>query len=172
MAASGVRSVASAFGPKCPVPEGGVFLIPALRSRSYFAGMKSIVHVAEVMAENGREGRVFTPGGALELAFSSGGRDEPLTPEHLFAGAYAACFLGALKNAAVRSHLTLVGVTVQAQVSLLENEHDAYSLRVRMRAAVPGLDRHRAEHLMHLAHQSSPYSRAIRGNVEVELATD
>jgi len=132
------------------------------------------IHRARGGGDGGKRSRgaCVHAGGALELAFSSGGRDEPLTPEHLFAGAYAACFLGALQNAAVRSHLTLVGVTAQAQVSLLENEHDAYSLRVRMRAAVPGLDRHRAEHLMHLAHQSSPYSRAIRGNVEVELATD
>lgn len=134
--------------------------------------MKSIVHVAEVMAENGREGRVFTPNGSLEVAFTSDGHAEALTPEHLFAGAYAACFLGALKNAAERSHLTLVGVTVQAQVSLVEDEREVWSLRVRLRAAIPGLDRREAEHLMHLAHQSSPYSRAIRGNVEVELATD
>lgn len=133
---------------------------------------KKIVHVAEVMAEGGRNGRVQTDSGAFDFALSGAGDPDDITPEHLFAGAYAACFLSALRNAAARSHVPLTGVTVMAQVSLLEDERGAYDLSVLLRAAVPGMDLHRAQHLMHLAHQTSPYSKAIRGNVEVSLETD
>ncbi|HEY8993702.1 MAG TPA: Ohr family peroxiredoxin [Lacunisphaera sp.] len=134
--------------------------------------MKKTVHVAEVLSEGGRDGRIFTPSGSLDLSLSTASRPEAVTPEHLFAGAYAACFFAAMQNAAKRSHCFIEGLTVMAQVSLIEDEQGAFFLHVRMRAAVPGMDRHRAEHLMHLAHQSSPYSSAIHGNVDVVLGTD
>jgi osmotically inducible protein OsmC len=131
-----------------------------------------IVHVAEVLAEGGRDGRVLTDSGAFDLPLTTAPQPNAITPEHLFAGAYAACFLGALRNAAAQSHLSLGGVTVVAQVSLIENEQEDYELRVLLRASIPGVDLHRAQHLMHLAHRTSPYSKAIRGNVDVLLETD
>lgn len=133
--------------------------------------MKKVLHVAQVIADGGRDGRVSSDTKALDLKLSTGGRPDDLTPEHLFAGAYAACFLGAVRNAAEKSHVTIEGLTVSAQVSLVE-EKETWSLHVTLRASMPGLDAHRARHLMNLAHQTCPYSRALRGNVDVLLDTD
>jgi lipoyl-dependent peroxiredoxin len=134
--------------------------------------MKTTIHAAEVLSEGGRDGRLFTPSGSLDLSLSKGRDPKSLTPEHLFAGAYAACFFEAMQDAAKNSHCEVDGLTVMAQVSLIEDERGNPTLQVRMRATVPGMDRHRAEHLMHLAHQNCAYSRAIRGNADVILGTD
>ena len=133
--------------------------------------MKTI-HVAEMIAQGGRDGRVEAPEGGFAVQLSSDEQPGSVTPEHLFAGAYAACFLGAVENAARKSHEAVKGITVVGRVHLEEDARGGYQLNVELRAALPGIDEAKAQHLLHLAHQSCPYSKATRGNVEVRLATD
>ncbi|MFT3866993.1 MAG: Ohr family peroxiredoxin [Nibricoccus sp.] len=130
-----------------------------------------IVHTSEMLSQGGRQGMVEAPNGALTVELGEKGED-PVTPETLFAGAYAACFHGALLGAATRAHLMIPGSTVIGRVALLENEQGGWRLGVKLRASLPGIDRHQAEKLMHQAHQTCPYSQATRGNIEVVLALD
>jgi Ohr subfamily peroxiredoxin len=44
-----------------------------------------------------------------------------------------------------------------------------FGLAVRMKVALPGLDRETAQALVDAAHETCPYSRAVRGNIGVEL---
>lgn len=60
--------------------------------------MKTI-HIAEMIAQGGRDGRVEAADGAFGVDLSTNEEPGSVTPEHLFAGAYAACYLGALKSA-------------------------------------------------------------------------
>jgi osmotically inducible protein OsmC len=53
--------------------------------------MKTI-HIAEMIAHGGRERRVETPEGDFSVELTSEEKPESVTPEYLFAGAYAACF--------------------------------------------------------------------------------
>lgn len=133
--------------------------------------MKTI-HVAEMIAQGGRDGQVESPEGGFAVQLSTDELPGGVTPEHLFAGAYAACFLGAVENAARKSHLTVDGLTVVARVHLEEDERGSYNLNVDLRAAMPGFEATKAQHLLHLAHQSCPYSKATRGNIKVTLGTD
>lgn len=133
--------------------------------------MKTI-HVSEMIAEGGRDGRVESPNGALALNLSSDEQSGGATPEHLFAGAYAACYLGALKNQAEKAHMKIEGLTVTGRAHLEEDARGDYRLHMDLRAAMPGVSRNDAEHLMNLAHQSCPYSKATRGNVVVNLSFD
>lgn len=133
--------------------------------------MKTI-HTAEMMADGGRDGKVESPDGGLRIELSSDERPGSTTPEHLFAGAYTACFLGALKNAAEKAHLPATGVTVLGRAHLEEDNQGGYQLAVELRAAMPGIDGTHAQHLMNLAHQTCPYSKAMRGNVNVTLRFD
>ncbi len=133
--------------------------------------MKTI-HIAEMIADGGRDGRVEATNGNFSVHLSSDESPESITPEHLFAGAYAACFLGSLKNAAETLHLELEGITVLGRAHLEEDPKGGYQLNVDLRATLPGLDEKGGRHLLNLAHQTCPYSRATRGNIAVRLGLD
>jgi lipoyl-dependent peroxiredoxin len=133
--------------------------------------MKTI-HIAEMIAQGGRDGTVEAPDGTFSVELSSDESSGSVTPEHLFAGAYAACFLGALKNQMEKAHITAEGVTVVGRAHLDEDERGGWQLNVDLRAAMPGVKDSDAEHLMNLAHQSCPYSKATRGNINVNLSFD
>ena len=130
------------------------------------------VHIAEMIAEGGRDGRVEAAEGGFRVELSSGERPCDLTPEHLFAGAYASCFLGALKSQAEAAHFPTEGITLVARAHLDEDARGQYNLNVDLRAAIPGVNKSDAKHLMNLAHQSCPYSKATRGNITVNLSFD
>ncbi len=113
-----------------------------------------------------------SPTGDFRVQLSTEGHADSITPEHLFAGAYAACFLGALNNAAETAHLELAGVSVTCRAHLEEDDRGGYQLNVDLRAAVPGVGPSEAQHLLNLAHASCPYSKATRGNIKVNLGFD
>ena len=133
--------------------------------------MKTI-HVAEMVAQGGRDGKLEAPDGAFSVQLSSDNQPDSVTPEHLFAGAYSGCFLGALKNAAETAHLPTEGMTVVAKAHLEEDDRGGYHLSVELRAAMPGIDAKDAQHILNLAHQTCPYSKATRGKINVSLAFD
>lgn len=133
--------------------------------------MKTI-HTAEMIAQGGRDGSVEAADGNFSVQLSSDERRESVTPEHLFAGAYGACFLGALEGAAAKAHIALQGATVVARAFLADDEHGGSRLNIELRAALPGVKRSDGQHLMNLAHQSCPYSKATRGNINVALTFD
>jgi osmotically inducible protein OsmC len=134
--------------------------------------MKTI-HISEMIAQGGRDGKVEAPDGRFAVDLSTDEARDSVTPEHLFGGAYAACFLGSLKNAAEKAHIALGdGVTVTARAHLEEDAHGGYALNVELRAALPGVSESNAQHIMNLAHQTCPYSKATRGNINVKLAFD
>lgn len=133
--------------------------------------MKTI-HVAESIAQGGRDGQIETANGKLRVELSTSGSRESVTPEHLFAGAYAACFLGSLRSHAAKSHYHTEGATVIARAHLEEDERGDYRLAVDLRATLPGIEAKDARHLMNLAHETCPYSKALRGRAQVTLSFD
>jgi lipoyl-dependent peroxiredoxin len=142
------------------------------RSISRLTTIMRTIHIAEMIAEGGRDGRVESPDGTLEIDLASDEKSGSVTPEHLFAGAYAACFLGSLKTHADAAHLAIEGLTVTGRAHLEEDAKGDYQLNVDLRATLPGVAHSDAEHLMNLAHQTCPYSKATRGNVVVNLSFD
>ena len=133
--------------------------------------MKTI-HIAEMIAEGGRDGNVEAADGGLSVDLATDEREGSTTPEHLFAGAYAACFLGSLKNHAEKAHIDVTGFTLVGRAHLEEDARGEYQLQVDLRAALPGVSDSDAEHLLNLAHQTCPYSKAVRGNIVVNLSFD
>ena len=133
--------------------------------------MKTI-HIAEMIAQGGRDGSVEAPDGSFSTRLSSDEGVGSVTPEHLFAGAYAACFLGALKSHLEKAHLESEGATVIGRAHLEEDNRGGWRLNVDLRATLPGVGESDAQHLMNLAHQTCPYSKATRGNINVNLSFD
>jgi len=89
--------------------------------------------------------------------------------EQLFAAGWSACFDAALGLAALKLNVTLPNdVSIDAEVDLCFSG-EAYFLRARLNVNLPGVDRDIAYQLIENAHQTCPYSKAVRGNVEVGL---
>jgi Ohr subfamily peroxiredoxin len=132
-----------------------------------------VVYTATATAENGRDGRVSTSDGKLDLVVNppkeQGGSGEGTNPEQLFAAGYAACFDNALASVARMEKLTPGQTTVTALVALAKHPEGGFALDVELRVAIPDLPRDQAESLLAKAHQRCPYSRATRGNVDVRL---
>jgi lipoyl-dependent peroxiredoxin len=57
---------------------------------------------------------------------------------------------------------------IDAEVDLC-NVDGAYFLRARLSVSVPGLDHGVAQAIVDAAHQTCPYSKATRGNIDVTI---
>jgi Ohr subfamily peroxiredoxin len=131
---------------------------------------------AEAISKGGRSGTIQTPDGLLNVTLGNplekGAEKRGPSPELLFAGAYSACYQGALNNAANKFGTPVENSTVRARVSLIEDDLGGYRLAVELRAQLPGINRDRAQRIMEEAHKTCPYSKALRGDTSVKLTVD
>ncbi|MFC8170767.1 organic hydroperoxide resistance protein [Streptomyces sp. NPDC057242] len=132
-----------------------------------------VLYTAVATAENGRDGRVATDDGKLDVVVNPpkamGGSGEGTNPEQLFAAGYSACFQGALGVVARNENADVSGSTVTAEVGIGKND-DGFGIIVKISATIPNVDAETARSLIEKAHQVCPYSKATRGNITVELA--
>ena len=131
---------------------------------------------AEATSKDGRSGTIKSSDGLLDVVLGNplekGIEKRGPNPELLFAGAYSACFNGALRNAAKKLGSTLESSTVRALVSLVEDDQGGYRLEVELHTQLPGIERTKAQHIMDEAHKTCPYSKALRGDTIVKLVVD
>ncbi|PZR35967.1 organic hydroperoxide resistance protein [Caulobacter segnis] len=134
--------------------------------------MTDAIYTAHAHAVGGRNGTAKSDDGHLDvkLAFpkSMGGDGNGTNPEQLFAAGYSACFLGALGLVARNQGVKLGEHSLDAEVDLIQDE-TSFHVGVRLKLNAPELDRETAEKLLHAAHEVCPYSKATRGNVQVDL---
>lgn len=132
-----------------------------------------VAYTAVATAENGRDGRVATNDGRLDVVVNPpkelGGSGAGTNPEQLFAAGYSACFQGALGVVAKNVNADISGSTVTAEVGIGKND-DGFGLIVKISAVIPNVDAATAKELIEKAHEVCPYSKATRGNITVELA--
>jgi Ohr subfamily peroxiredoxin len=130
----------------------------------------------EAISKGGRAGSVKSPNGLLDVTLGNplekGAEKRGPNPELLFAGAYSACYHGALGNAAKKLGTPAGDSTVRALVSLIEDDQGGYRLAVELHAQIPGIDRAQVERIMEEAHKTCPYSKALRGDTSVKLIAD
>jgi lipoyl-dependent peroxiredoxin len=136
--------------------------------------LEKILYTATGKSTGGREGVSESDDGRLKLTLSTpkvmGGNDGPGTnPEQLFACGYSACFIGAMKFAAMREKIKLPeGFYVQAQVGIGPIPQ-GFGIKVDMTVVLPGMELNQAQSVVEKAHQVCPYSNATRGNIEVNF---
>ncbi|GAB4198596.1 MAG: organic hydroperoxide resistance protein OhrR [Sandaracinaceae bacterium] len=132
-----------------------------------------VLYTATATAFGGREGRVASDDGILDLQVvppaGLGGKGGATNPEQLFAAGYAACFGSALAHVARAQKLRTGPVEITAKVGIGPIE-GGFGLTVALEARIPELPRDQAEALVRAAHEVCPYSNATRGNVPVSLA--
>ena len=132
------------------------------------------IYTAEVTSIGGRDGHSKSADGAIDFKMGKpaemGGKGEGYNPEQLFAAAYSACFLGAMRYVADKEKITIPEDTsVNAAVSFGPVDRDVFSLAVDIKVTLPGMGRHEAQALVDKAHQGCAYSNATRGNIEVTV---
>ena len=131
---------------------------------------KPIYTAVATATGEGREGQVATSDGTLDLQLAMPGTDLPGTnPEQLFAAGWSACFHSALKMTAKRNKIALEDSAVVAEITLSSDPEDGISLSGVLRVEAAGIAQDELEKLAEQAHQTCPYSKAVRGNIEVSV---
>lgn len=132
--------------------------------------MKKVLYTGKTHTTGGREGASQSSDDQLNIKLSSPGSSRPGTnPEQLFAAGWSACFIGAMGIAAGKLSIKLPAETaVDAEVDLC-NADGEYSLQARLNVSLPGIDTETAKKITEMAHQTCPYSKATRGNIDVEI---
>ena len=87
--------------------------------------------------------------------------------EQMFAGAWSACYTGALGLVAKAKKVALPSdMSVDINVEL-GNTGNAYFLQARFDIRMPGVAFDVADAIAHAAHEVCPYSKAVHGNINV-----
>jgi lipoyl-dependent peroxiredoxin len=135
-----------------------------------------VVFTAESTATGGgRDGHVKSSDGRIDLDTrmpkEAGGNGEGTNPEQLFSAGYAACFLGALRLVARNDDVKLDDASgITAQVGFGKDPEGGFAINAHLIGYLPGLEQSVADELMNKAQQVCPYSKATRGNIDVELS--
>ena len=130
-----------------------------------------VLYTAQTHTVGGRDhGVAKSSDGQLDIKFSAPGTNGVGTnPEQMFAAGWSACFEGALGIAASKARITLPqDPAIDAEVDLCLDKGEFF-LQARLNVSLPGLDREIAWQLIHAAENICPYSKAIKGNVNVEI---
>ena len=121
----------------------------------------------------GRTGHVKTSDGILDLDLKApkemGGPGGATNPEALFAAGYSACFNGALNLAAKLKRVRVGETQIKMTITLGKDDSGNFRLGALIEATVPGVTQAQAEELVNDAHNICPYSRATKGNIDVEI---
>ncbi|TPK72380.1 organic hydroperoxide resistance protein [Mesorhizobium sp. B2-3-14] len=132
---------------------------------------EKLLYTAKVRTTGGRDGTSRSSDGRLDIRLSTpGGPGGGANPEQLFAAGWSACFEGAMAIAARKMNVRLpADLAIDAEVDL-NTADGAFFLGARLNVSVPGLDRDVAKAVVEAAHQTCPYSKATRGNIEVAIS--
>ena len=130
-----------------------------------------LLYTAKAHTTGGRDGGLSrSSDGRLDVKLSiPGGPGNGTNPEQLFAAGWSACFLGAIKHVAAKMKVRLpADAAIDPEVDLWTASDD-YFLKARLNVSLPGLERQVAQVILDGAHQTCPYSKATRGNIDVEI---
>ena len=134
----------------------------------------TVLYVAEATVTGGREGHGGTSDGRLDVDLDvpkeMGGSGGPGTnPEQLLAVGWAACFQSSMQRFASMLEVDLSGSRVTSHIGIGTLKSGGLGLIAALDLDAPGIDHEKAAELMKRAHETCPYSRATRGNVDVTL---
>ena len=132
---------------------------------------EKVLYTAKVHTTGGREhGESRSSDGRLNIKHTlPGAPGNGTNPEQLLAAGWSACFEGALGLAARKRKITLPADTaIDAEIDLCHTD-GAYFIRARLNVSLPGLEHDVAQELVDAAHETCPYSKATRGNVDVTI---
>jgi Ohr subfamily peroxiredoxin len=136
--------------------------------------LETVLYTAHTHTTGGRDGNGKSSDGALDIKLSPPGSGKAgVNPEQLLAVGWSACFIGAIQRAGRNLNIKVPdGVAVDASVSLGKTAGgENFALAAKLTVSLPGLADAEKRQLVEEANEICPYSRATRGNIDVEIAT-
>jgi Ohr subfamily peroxiredoxin len=131
--------------------------------------IEKVLYTGKTHTTGGREGASRSADGRLDVKLSTPGKGDGTNPEQMLAAGWSACFIGAMGLAAAKLKVALPADTaVDAEIDLGTTD-GGYFLQARLNVSLPGVTREVAEALAHAAHETCPYSKATRGNIDVVI---
>jgi lipoyl-dependent peroxiredoxin len=132
--------------------------------------IEKVLYTGKTRTTGGRDGTSRSDDGRLDIKLSHFvGRGSGTNPEQLFAAGWSGCFLSAIAIAAGKRKIELPkDHAVNAEVDVGQTG-DAFFLQARLNVSLPGVDPETARALVDEAHQTCPYSKATRGNIDVAI---
>ena len=128
-----------------------------------------LVFETAMINHGGRNGEVEAPNGSMHMKITPPGiHAEGTNPEQLFAAGYASCFNGAVQHMIKEAGMTAES-TVKARVSLYNLDDGGYQIGVVLEVHIDGISEEEAQKIAEDAHEFCPYSKATRGNIDVEV---
>src|SRR5438067_1057 len=125
-----------------------------------------VIYTAETTVEGGRDGHARSSDGKLDVDLSPpGGSGAGTNPEQMFAAGFSACLLSAVAYRSKQAGVELVDPRIDATVDLVQ-EDGGYFLRTKLDVSASGVSEEQLADLVQKAHETCPYSKATRGNVE------
>ncbi|WP_276479829.1 organic hydroperoxide resistance protein [Paraflavitalea pollutisoli] len=142
----------------------------AITATATQGSVSKVLYTGKVTITGGREGAAVSEDGHLNISLSTpGGPGKGTNPEQLFAAGWSACFIGAMRLNAPKLGVVVPGNThVEAEVDLATGDA-GFRLQARLQVHLPGLTVEQAKELVEAAHQTCPYSKATRGNINVRI---
>jgi len=134
-----------------------------------------VLYTAHAVATGGRNGHTQSDDGIVSVnlsipkAMGGSGREATTTPEHLFAAGYAACFGSACEFMSRQLKLIPKTIEVKSAVGIGLAEDGGFGLVVDLNVKIEGLSQEDAEKVVAAGHKECPYSKAIKGNVDVTI---
>lgn len=132
----------------------------------------SIQYTAKAEITGGRDGRGATEDGQVDVSLrvpeEQGGPGGGTNPEQLFAVGYGACFRSALDLAGKEFDVDTSEAVVNSEVGI-GKEGDSFGLSVKLNVTIPDVDNGTAQQVVDRTHELCPYSKALRGNIPVEV---
>ncbi|WP_296405049.1 Ohr family peroxiredoxin [Psychrobacter sp.] len=121
----------------------------------------------------GRMGTAKVSDSDLVIKMTPPGTGDGNNPEQLFAMGYGACFDSAL-SVVKRMQGVDFDSTTEVEVDLLQSENHQYSLaaKIHVIASNTNLSADEIQKAVEKAHEVCPYSKATRGNIEVEVTSE
>ena len=138
------------------------------------AKLDTVEYEAHARCTGGREGRVVSSDGALDLDLGmpkelTGKGGDGSNPEQLFAASYSAAFIGAMRAVGEMREIELPeDITIDATVGV-GTAPGGYGIQVTMNVHIPGMDKSQTEVIVKDAHQVCSLSNATRNNIDVHL---
>lgn len=137
--------------------------------------MRKVILKRMVTATGGRQGSLLSEDQnislKLDLPPELGGNPQPNTtnPEQLFATGYASCFASSLEYILMSEQVKYDQVIVSATALLLKDDAGGFKFGIDVVASIQGLTKAAAKPFVDKAYDFCPYSKAIRGNVDVKI---
>ena len=162
--------ITNALLAEAPLNPNGSLRRAFMKVAGLVIEIEQVLYSAKIHTTGGRDGASRSSNGRLDVKLSPPGTVSAFANlEQFFAARWSACFEGATGLAGRKTELSLPdNLAIDAEIDL-GMTGDAYLLRARLRVSVPSVDREVAQGIINPAHQTCPYAKATRDNIDLTI---